>query len=57
MIHIDREACIGCALCEALCPQNFKLNDEAKAEVVDQEMRDCVNEAKDNCPTMAIIVE
>jgi ferredoxin len=56
-IKIDKEACIGCGLCEALCPQNFKLNDEAKAEVVSQEMNDSVQEAKDNCPTAAIIID
>jgi len=54
MIKIDKDKCIGCGLCEALCPHNFKLTDEAKAEVVSQEMTPCVQEAVDNCPTNAI---
>ena len=32
--HIDRDGCIGCGLCEEICPEVFHLADDGLAEVI-----------------------
>jgi|APSaa5957512622_1039677.scaffolds.fasta_scaffold290767_1 ferredoxin len=54
MVKINKEACIGCALCTSICEKGFKMNEETmKAEVLDPKA-DCVKQAIDQCPTDAI---
>lgn len=52
--------CIGCGACVALVPDEFDFSDEgyaiAKNEKVNDENKELVMEAKDNCPTGAINV-
>lgn len=58
MITIDKELCIGCGTCAALCPKSFKLNDaEGKAEPVSQDQSDCAKNAEESCPVAAIKAE
>ena len=56
--QIDKEKCIGCGTCEALCPAVFKLNQEGKSEVLPeadaQKHRRCIQEAIEMCPVKAI---
>jgi ferredoxin len=52
MVKVDKEKCIGCGACEALCPEGFKLED-GKARVLNQKAK-CIKEAKDACPVQAI---
>ena len=54
-IKVDKEKCIGCGLCESLCPQVFVLKD-GKAIVKAQKNIPCVKEAKDVCPVNAITI-
>ena len=56
---VDEEKCIGCGTCVALCPKTFKLNDEAKAEVINPtgDPEDEIQSAIDSCPTQAIVWE
>lgn len=55
-IKIDKELCIGCGSCAALCPGTFKMNEEnGKAEVVSEADPDCAQKAAESCPTQAII--
>ena len=55
-MKVDKEKCIGCALCETIS-ENFILKD-GKAEVIDSEESESNDmAAKDNCPTGAITVE
>lgn len=53
---VDRDLCIGCGACVALCPDVFELDDEGKSRVVNPdacETCDCKT-AADSCPVHAI---
>lgn len=54
---IDKELCIGCGTCPAVCPKAFKMSEDNKAEVISQEDFDCVKNAVDSCPVQAIKIE
>ena len=53
--------CIGCGACQAIAPEEFELNDSGVSqnlnEYVKEENKEAVKEARDTCPTNAIIVE
>lgn len=59
--YVDRDACISCGLCESLCPDVFKLDDEGISVVIVDEVpedsKDCAIESQEQCPTDAITVE
>lgn len=56
---VDRQLCIGCALCSDLAPESFEMNDElksvAKEETVVDEAK--CKEATEACPVKAISLE
>lgn len=58
---IDRDACIGCGLCESICPEVFSMDDEGIAVAIDEEIDDSLidsaREAEESCPTDAITIE
>lgn len=60
-VKVNKDACIGCGACAAICDEVFKINDEglseAKVEEVKEELQDEVRDAADSCPTGAIEVE
>ena len=54
------ENCIGCGLCNSICPQVFTMTDEGVATVssdISEEQEGLVQEAADSCPVDAIEVE
>ena len=53
MYYVDQELCIGCAACVGECPEGYKLNEEMKSEVINQEAP-CLDEGKEICPVGAI---
>ncbi|MCK5321978.1 MAG: ferredoxin [Candidatus Aenigmarchaeota archaeon] len=57
-VTIDKDKCIGCGACEAICSDIFKMEDD-KAVVTKEEVDDpkCAKEAADLCPVDAIIIE
>jgi len=55
----DREKCIGCGTCVALCPENWEFDDEGKVKPKKTEIDEigCNKEAKESCPVEAIKIE
>ena len=58
MKYFVNEECIGCGLCNGLCPKVFYMNQEGVAEAVDQEVDaddvSSANHAMNSCPVQAI---
>lgn len=57
MIKLDKEACIGCAVCASMCPDVFEIQDDGKAGLISQENIDCAKEAAEACPVSCITVD
>jgi ferredoxin len=54
-VKINKEKCIGCGSCSALCPEGFEMKD-GKASVKNQKAK-CIKEAAESCPVQAISVK
>lgn len=57
---VDKDACIGCGLCESTCPEVFEMEDSVavvKADPVPPQAEKTCLEAAENCPVAAITVE
>lgn len=68
-IIIEREKCIGCGSCVALCPKYFKMEDDGKSSLLtgkrdsktdndelEVENLECGQGAADSCPVQCIHV-
>lgn len=68
-IIIEREKCIGCGSCAALCPKFFKMADDGKSSLeggkrdsstnineLETEGIECAQTAADSCPVQCIHV-
>ena len=60
--HVDKDTCIACGMCTAICADGFNFGDDGKAEFVlgeeiPEELNDSVDEAAASCPVQAIVVE
>ncbi len=57
--EVDKDACIGCGACAAICPEVFEIGDDGFAEaIVDTVLKkdlESAIDAKEGCPTNAII--
>jgi ferredoxin len=54
------DTCTACGLCVDTCPEVFEMGDEMAQVMVDEvpaEHEDAVQQAADECPVEAIIVE
>jgi ferredoxin len=58
-VWVDKDACVGNAMCEAIAPKVFKLNDDRQSEVADPaaDSVEKILDAAENCPVSAIFVE
>ncbi len=56
-VTVDAAACVGCGLCEQICPDVFKVEGDGIAHVKSQSCATCnVAEVADQCPVAAIKV-
>lgn len=67
-ISINPDTCIACGVCYSLCPQVFEAGADGKSQIVaqyrkggkefegevDESLKDCVETAKNSCPTFSI---
>ena len=53
---VDQEECTGCGLCEEVCPEVFRMNEDDVSEVYAAEgaSEDKIQEAIDGCPVECI---
>jgi ferredoxin len=55
---VDCDLCIGCGLCEDICPEIFQLRDDGMAWVIDDspspELYESARDAAASCPVEAI---
>ena len=69
-VSINREGCIGCGVCEATCPDVFKLIEDGKSGIIEKYRKNgpgegevtndlavCVENAKALCPVDVISSE
>ncbi len=58
MKYFVNDECIGCGMCEGICPEVFSMTDEGVAKASDEEVSaeniEKAAEAKENCPVSAI---
>lgn len=59
-VKVNKDACIGCGACVAICDAVFEIDDEGlskvKKEEVTEEEKQAVVDAVESCPTGAIEV-
>ena len=59
-VTVDKDLCIGCGVCEGICPEVFSLANEPYAEVlldpIPEEFQELCRQAAADCPTEAIKV-
>ncbi len=58
---VDKDLCIGCGVCQEICPDIFSMDADDKAvavagEIPADRLADAMN-AKDSCPVEAITIE
>jgi ferredoxin len=66
-IKLEREKCIGCGSCVALCSKHFELQDDGKTHIkeatkqdveeLEIEKSDCADQAVQACPVQCIHIE
>ncbi len=56
-VVVDETLCTGCGLCENICSEVFKVEDNV-AKVISQNTSKCdIQQAVDDCPVTAILLE
>lgn len=57
-VKVNKDACISCGACIAICEDVFEMNEEGistvKKEEVPNDLEDQVKDAIESCPTGAI---
>jgi ferredoxin len=58
-VRVDREVCVGNAMCESFAPHVFRLDENRQSEAVDPngDTVEKILQAAENCPVSAIFVE
>ena len=57
--RVDKDLCIGSAICTAIAPEVFELDNDGLSEVVgpNAATEDLLREAAESCPEHAIMLE
>lgn len=59
-VSVDKDLCIGCGICESICPRVFFMDGDGKASVKahpnTSELKECTQDAEGQCPVSAISV-
>ena len=57
-VKVNKESCIGCGACAAICEDVFEIGDDGlskvKVDKVAEDKIDAAKEAIESCPTAAI---
>jgi len=56
-VIVDKDACIGCGLCESTCPDVFKMKDNIAIVIVESvpdSKKECAKQMVQDCPVNAI---
>ncbi|MFQ5531256.1 MAG: ferredoxin [Candidatus Nanoarchaeia archaeon] len=53
-VKVDKETCIGCALCASIAEDVFEMKDDSKSYVKKQRKGEDIKEAIESCPVDAI---
>jgi len=67
-IKLERDKCIGCGSCQAVCPKYFALKEDGKSSVIgaqsegetdvlETEKVECAEQAAQACPVQCIHIE
>ena len=61
-VTVDEDLCTACGLCVDTCPEVFELGDDddvaqVKVDVVPEEFEELCEQAAEECPSEAIIIE
>lgn len=68
-VILDRDVCIGCGSCQALCPKYWEMADDAKVNLLGYQKKEneryeleldnigCNQQAEEACPVQCIHVE
>ena len=55
---VDKDICIGCGACAAICPDVFEIDEDGLAvsivESINEEVQEDAIDAKEGCPVNAI---
>jgi len=57
---VDSDICIGCGLCESICPEVYRMEDDKAVvyvTVVPVDSEEACKKAADECPVTAITLE
>ena len=57
-LKVEKDRCIGCGACQAVCPDVFEIEDDGlagvKVDSIPAEFEEDAIDAKEGCPTSAI---
>lgn len=55
---VDQDGCIGCELCASVCPAVFSMDDDGKAQAIEDDIPEDnesdAEDARDGCPVSVI---